>query len=111
MFLCAQHISGEVRPFLFDENVIGVKGGDGKDADPASANGVATADIMPTSENSNGPSNSKARQPFSHLTPSGTHSSKQTIESSSAVRVTEKRDAAVAHAGTPAVTSRRQIAR
>src|SRR5215213_2338376 len=78
---------------------------------PAPASGCATEDRIPTIDSSNGPSSFKACQLRSLATPSGTSASGHTTESSSSVRVTEKKDALVAHAGMSIRASNRQTAR
>jgi hypothetical protein len=57
------------------------------------------------------PATRRHRQPRSQVMPSGTASWRQTTDSSSAVRVIEKKLPAVAHAGMAAVTSSLQMAK
>jgi hypothetical protein len=58
---------------------------------PASASGVVSEARTPTTENGMAPATRRQRQPRSHTTPSGTASWRQTRDSSSAVRVIEKK--------------------
>jgi hypothetical protein len=78
----------------------------------ATASGAAMDASTPVAVvRSNGPSPFRQRQPASTSTPVGTRSARQTIESSSAVRVTETNGPPSAHAGTAASAGRRQIAK
>ena len=57
-----------------------------------SANGLAKEDIIPVNEKSNGPSTLKARQLSTFFTSGGTKYWSQTIDNSSCVLLTEKKD-------------------
>jgi hypothetical protein len=65
----------------------------------ASASGAVSEARTPMTENGIGPATRRQRQPRSHWMPSGTASWRQTMDSSSAVRVIEKKLSAVAQAG------------
>src|SRR5262245_40577346 len=77
---------------------------------PARASVVENEATNPVSEKSNGPSSFRQRHPPAARTPSGTAASGQMTDSSSAVRVTEQKEAASAQDGTDAFGSRRQTA-
>src|SRR5437763_11157449 len=74
-----------------------------------SASGPSTDSSTPVISNGNGPSSLKQRHSLSDLTLLGTYLLSHTIESSSSVRVTEKKPR-VAHCGTAASCARRQTA-
>src|SRR5260221_14671156 len=78
---------------------------------PTCASGVATDTRIPVSAKSSGPSILKQRQLLSHFTPSGTFDSRQTIESSPAVRVIEKNSPLLAQAGIALPEVRRHTAK
>lgn len=69
---------------------------------PASASGVTKEDRTPTTAKSMLPATRRQRQPRSHLIPSGTASWRQTMDSSSAVRVIEKKEVGATQGGTGA---------
>ena len=77
----------------------------------ASASGSRNEANTPVRVKGNGPSSLKHVHDDSHLAPCGTWSAGQTIESSSAVRVIESRDAAVANSGIGEPGARRQMAK
>src|SRR5579862_5951389 len=77
---------------------------------PASAKGATSEARMPMSENSNGPRIPKHRQPFSAFVPLGTRASGQRRDSSSFVRVTERKEVEVVQAGIGPSASNLQIA-
>src|SRR5712691_6454403 len=66
---------------------------------PASASGTASAANTPTSENSTGPCTLKIALPRWLFTLLGTHASSQTMERSSAVRVTQTKPLSGSQAG------------
>src|SRR5205085_2874559 len=70
-----------------------------KTTTPAFATGDVSEANTPTSVKGIDPATRRQRQPRSQTTPSGTTSWRQTTESSSVVRVTEKRSPVVAHVG------------
>src|SRR5271167_576718 len=76
---------------------------------PFSARGLITEARIPTSEKENGPSSLKQIQRFLTPTPLGRFSARHTIESSSAVRVTEVKGPLHAHSGTGESFGRRQM--
>jgi hypothetical protein len=76
----------------------------------ASANGTRNAERTPVTVNGNGPSSFKQAQPASDFTSWGTASAAQTMDSSSAVRLTEKKPPLVPQVGTSASAAKRQIA-
>jgi len=77
----------------------------------ASARGAASADKTPISDKTKGPLTLKTRHPGWDRTPTGTRESSLTMESSSPVRVTEKKGPCVAHAGIGASATSREIAK
>ena len=76
----------------------------------AAARGAVSPARMPVRARSSGPSTRRQRQPVSQRAPAGASVSGQTTESSSAVRVTEKRPDAAGMGGTGAPAGRRQTA-
>src|SRR5258708_5270356 len=78
---------------------------------PASASGRAKAETTPISEKLIGPSTLRHRHPRLQTICSGTLTSGQITDSSSSVRVIEKKQPVAAQGGIAESASRRQIAR
>ncbi len=77
---------------------------------PALANGATMDAMMPLAEKSNGPLDFKHRHPASRFVASGIKDSEQRIESSSPVRVIEKKSPAIAQLGISSSLSSGQTA-
>src|SRR5260370_12512556 len=77
----------------------------------ASASGVASEDKTPISDKTKGPWTFRTRQLGWEGTPTGTRESSVTIESSSPVRVTEKKEPCVAQVGMGESAASREMAK
>src|SRR5437870_4514099 len=78
---------------------------------PASARGAVRDARTPTAENGIVPATRRQRQPPSQTAPSGTASCRQTMDSSSAVRVIEKKSPALTQAGIGVLAASLQTAK
>jgi hypothetical protein len=106
-----KRLQGSRRGFFLHQYVIRIESRDRKNRYSCLGQRSRKEARTPVSENGNGPSSLKQSHCDSHFAFSGTRSAAHTIESSSSVRVIERKDAGLDNAGISAFEGKRQTAK